>query len=234
MTVKAVQTAWLCLILLAPCLARAGDARLPYLALCRMQQAQIELSRTHTNLALVLQMRSTNADVKDGDILVAIHAKSGDIPIPIGPGGVFTVPVRDDLLAEDPWILVNQPKGTMELKWYAGLAPALTRRMTNAVHYASIMRAILECNDIQDAMRPFFPAAPRLTPVGLRLTFRSTAIAPAATIHAKAGDRRMPAGILGELIIPFDADWMREDPLITWTDPPIAVEIAMRQTAPAP
>jgi len=221
-------------MLLAPPPAPAQDARLPYHTLCRMQQTQLELSRAHTNLSLVLQMRSTNSNVKYSDITASIRARSGVIPIPIGPGGVFTVPVRGDLLAEDPWILVNQPGGTMELNWHAGLAPSLARQLTNAVHYAPLMRAVRECDDVQNAMRPFFPAAPRLTAVGLRLSFRSTAIAPFAIIHAKDGARRLSADAHDELIIPLDADWMREDPVITLTEIPVSVEIAMRKSQDGP
>jgi hypothetical protein len=234
MTVKAVQRAWLGLLLLAPLLAAAQDARLPYRQIHRIQQAQMELSRAHTNLVLVLQMRSTNQSVKYSDITASIEAKSGRIPIPIGADGVFSVPERDDLLAEDLWIIVNQPAGTMELNWHAGLAPALARQMTNAIHYALLMRAVRDCDDVQEAMRQFFPAAPRLTAVGLRLTFRSSAIAPAAIIHTKGGNLKMSADALKELIIPLDGDLMEEDPVLTLTESPVAVEIVTRKTDSGP
>jgi len=142
--------------------------------------------------------------------------------------------VRDDLLAEDPWIIVNQPRGTMELKWRAGLAPSLARQMTNAMHYAPLMRAVRECDDVQESMRQFFPDAPRLTAVGLRLTFRSSAIAPAVILHTKGGDRKLPADLLGELIIPLEGDLVEEDPVMTLTESPIAVEIVTRKNEIGP
>jgi hypothetical protein len=236
MTVKAAQIAWLGLLLLAPPLAPAADAdaRLPYHDIYRLLKAQMELSRAHPNLALVLQMRSTKENVKYSDISAFIDAKSGKFPVPIGPDGVFSVPVRDDLLAEDPWIIVNQPRGTMQLNWHAGLAPALARQMTNAVHYGPLMRAVRECDEVQESMRPYFPNAPRLTAVGLRLTFRSSAIAPAVILHTKGGDRRMPADTLGELIIPLIEDLVEEDPVMTLTESPIAVEIVTRKTESGP
>ena len=212
----------------------AEDARLPYHEVYRLQKAQLDLSRTHTNLALVLQIRSTLPNVKYSDIKASIDAKSGAIPVPIGAEGSFGVPVRDDLLAEDPWILVNQPKGSMELTWHAGLAPSVARQLTNAIHYGPLMRAVLECDDVQEAMRQFFPAAPRLTAVGLRLTFRSSAIGAAAIIHAKTGDLRIAASPLGELIIPLDADLLEEDPVMTLTEAPIAVEIVTRKSESGP
>ena len=212
----------------------AEDARLPYHEVYRLQKAQLDLSRTHTNLALVLQIRSTLPNVKYSDIKASIDAKSGAIPVPIGAEGSFGVPVRDDLLAEDPWILVNQPKGSMELTWHAGLAPSVARQLTNAIHYGPLMRAVLECDDVQEAMRQFFPAAPRLTAVGLRLTFRSSAIGSAAIIHAKTGDRRLAANEFGELIIPLDAGLLEEDPVMTLTESPVAVEIVTRKSEGGP
>ena len=199
-----------------------------------MQKAQMDLSRAYTNLALVLQMRSRLPNVKSSDIRASIDAKAGRIPVLIGPDGAFSVPVREDLLAEDPSIIVNQPRGTMELNWHAGLAPSLARQMTNAVHYAPLMRAVRQCEDVQEAMRQFFPTAPRLTAVGLRLTFRSSSIAPAALIHAKGGIRRLPADTLGQLIIPLAGDLVEENPVITLTESPAAVEIVTRKDQAGP
>src|ERR1700722_1508019 len=229
MTVKAVLRACTGFLLLAPCLASVKDARLPYHELYRLQKAQVELSRAHTNLTLVLQMRSTQPNVNYSDIAAFIDARSGKVPVPIGSNGMFAVPVSADLLVEDPWILVNQPRGTMELNWHAGLAQALTRQMTNSVHYAPLMRAVRECDEVQEAMRQYFPHAPRLTAVGLRLTFRASSFAPAAIIHAKDGERKLPANVLGELIIPLDGDLLDEDPVMTLTESPIAVEIVTKK-----
>ncbi|HTA29451.1 MAG TPA: hypothetical protein VK731_03140, partial [Candidatus Cybelea sp.] len=189
MRVKYILSVGLGVAWLAPTLSRAEDARLPYHEIYRVQQAQMELSRAHTNLALVLQMHSTEPAVKYSDISASIDAKSGAIPVPIGAEGAFSVPMRGDLLAEDPWIVVNQPRGTMELKWRAGLAPTLARQMTNNAHYSPLMRTVRECEEVQESMRQFFPNAPRLTVVGLRLTFRSAAVAPEVIVRAKGGDR---------------------------------------------
>jgi hypothetical protein len=221
-------------LLFAPLLASAEDARLPYHELYQLQKAQMKLSRAHTNLALVLQMRSTQTDVKYSDISAFIDAKSGQIPVLIGPDGAFSVPVLADLLAEDPWIKVNQPRGTMQLNWHAGLVQSLVRQMTNAVHYGPLMRAVRECDEVQESMRQYFPNAPRLTAAGLRLTFRASAIAPAAVLHTKEGDKRLPANILGELIIPLISEWVEDDPIMTLTEAPIAVEIVTRKSEDGP
>jgi hypothetical protein len=234
MTVKAVLKASLGLLLLAPLLGAAEDARLPYHEIYQMQKVQLDLSRTYTNLVLALQMRSTLPTVKYSDIKASIQAKSASIPVAVGADGGFYAPMREDLLAEDPWILVNQPKGTMQLNWHAGLAPSLARQLTNDIHYGPLMRAVRDCDDVQKAMRQFFPSAPRLTAVGLRLTFRSSAINASVIIHAKAGDRRLAADTLGELIIPLDGDLLEENPVMTLTESPIAVEILTRNSEAGP
>lgn len=222
------------MVWLAPALARAEDARLPYQEIYRVQKAQAELSHSHTNLALELQMRSTNPGVKYSDITASIDAKSGPIAVPIGPGGVFSVPMREDLLAENPWIVVNQPRGTMELKWRAGLAPGLARQITNNAHYTPLMRAVRECDEVQEVMRQFFPNSPRLTAVGLRLSFPASTNSPRLIIHAKSGDRKVLEGRARELIIPLDGDLMDEDPIMSLTDTPSAVEIVTRKYDDAP
>jgi hypothetical protein len=220
------------LLLLAPRLLAAENARLPYREICRIEQAQAALAREHANLALVLQMHSVQTNVKYSDIQAYIDSKSGRIAVAIGANGAISVPVREDLLAEDPWIVVNQPKGTMELNWHAGLSPALARSLTNSVHYGPLMRTVRECEDVQEKMRQFFPAAPRLTMVGLKMAFRQPDAA--VIIHAKAGARKLPSDALGELMIPLDEDLVAEDPLMTLTAPPVAVEIVSRKTDSGP
>ncbi|HEV7927583.1 MAG TPA: hypothetical protein VGR14_19685 [Verrucomicrobiae bacterium] len=234
MTVKAVVRACSVLLLLAPSLVEAENARLPYHELYQLQKAQMALSRAHTNLSLVLQIHSTRPGVESSEITAFIDAKSGKMPVPVGTNGAFSVPVNDDLLAEDPWILVNQPRGTMELDWHAGLAQNLARQMTNAVHYGFLMRAVRECDDVQESMREFFPNSPRLTAVGLRLTFRAESFSPAAIIHGKGGDRRLAANLLGELVIPLDGDLIEEDPVMTLTESPVVVEIVTKKYESGP
>ena len=77
MKVKAVLSAFLFLILLMPRLAAAEDARLPYHEIYSMEKVQLDLSRTYTNLALVLQMHSTQTNVTGGEIKATINSKSG-------------------------------------------------------------------------------------------------------------------------------------------------------------
>ena len=207
--------------------ALAENARLPYHQLYKAQKAQAELNHDHTNLLVVLTLQSALPDVKTSDLAVSIEAKSGKIPIAVGAVGEFTIPLRDDLLAEDPWIVINQPKGTMKLNWQVGVIPG---RITRSLHYARLMKPVRESEEVQDQMRRCFPGSPRLVVTGLKLAFPAGQAKAVAVIHAKGGDRRLEADEHGDIILPLVADLLEEDPEISLSDIPGAVEIISRRS----
>ena len=206
-------------VLAGPVLAE--NARLPYHQLYNVQKAQADLNHAHTNLVVVMIMQSTLPAVKTSDLAVYIETKAGKIPIEVGAAGDFAVPMRGDLLAEDPWIITNQPKGTMKLNWKLGVIPG---RITKSVHYARLMRPVRDSEEVQEQMRRYFPGSPRLTMTGLKLTFTPVQKA-VAIIHARGGDRELQADEHGEIILPLVSDLLGEDPEITLSNIPAAVEI---------
>ncbi len=222
------------LILLLHFPAAAEDARLPYHYLYRVQKIQADLSQAYPNLLIVLQLRSASTNVKNSDLQACLDSKSGKIPLHIGSNGEIAVPLQDDLLAEDPWLLTNQPKGTMQLNWEMGLAPSLVRQMTNTIHYGWVMRAIHDCAHVQEKMRQCFPDSPKLTVAGLSLTFPPGANAAALVIHAKSGDRKLEADASGELMVPLDESLLAEDPLMTLSAPPAKVQLLSRKSDSSP
>jgi hypothetical protein len=207
--------------------ALAENARLPYHQLYNTQKAQEALNHAHTNLLVVLTMQSTLPGVKTSDLALYIEAKAGRIPIEIQAAGNFTVPLRDDLLAEDPWIIVNQPKGTMKLNWQVGVIPG---RITRSVHYARLLRPVRESEEVQEQMRPFFPGSPRLAMTGLRLAFPAAQPRAVVVIHARGGDRRLEADEHGEVILPLVSDLLEEDPEISLSDIPGTMEIVSHKS----
>jgi hypothetical protein len=209
--------------------AAAENARLPYHYLYRIQKLQADLCVAHTNLQLILQLQSVLPNVKNSDLQAYLDSKSGKIPIHIGPDGEFALPLREDLQTEDPWLLTNQPKGTMQLNWQAGLSRALVRQMTNSIHYRPLMRAMLDCEDVQAKMREFFPDSPKLAVAGLKLVFSPEAKAATLIIHAKGGEQKLEADANGELVIPLEADLIAEDPLLTLSSPPAKVQLVSRK-----
>src|SRR5208283_1199886 len=149
--INGVCAALLLFTLAGPALAE--NARLPYHLLYNAQRAGADLNRAHTNLLVVLTLQSALPGVKTSDLSVSIEAGAGKIPIQIGAVGDFTIPMHGDLLAEDPWIIINQPKGTMKLSCQIGVIPG---RITHSVHYARLMRPVRDSQDVQEQMRRFF------------------------------------------------------------------------------
>jgi hypothetical protein len=212
--------------LAAPVLA--DNARIPYRLLYQAQRTQTDWNNTHTNLLVAMTIESERAEVKSSDFKLFIDAKAGQIPVEIRPGGEFTVPVRDDLLAEDDWIITNQPKGTVRLNWRVALLPG---RLGRSFHYGRIMRPVRESETIHEQMRTIFPGSPKLTVTGLMIGFAPTDKAPVVTIHSKDGNRNLTANDRGEVIIPLTADLLEEDPLVTTSGEPGVVEIVSRHSA---
>jgi hypothetical protein len=99
------------------------------------------------------------------------------------------------------------------------------------VHYARIMGPVRDSEAVQEQIRPFFPGSPRLTMTGLKLTFPTTQHRAVAVIHAKGGERKLEADSQGEIVIPLVPELLEEDPEISFSDIPGAVEIVSHQGA---
>jgi hypothetical protein len=206
---------------------QAENARLPYHQIYSVQKAQAELNRTHTNLLILLVMQPTSPDVKISDLKVYIDSKSGPIPIVINTLGDFVIPMRDDLLAEDPWLITNQPRGTMRLSWKMGLMPG---PMPKSIHYAKLMRPLRDCQDVQDEMRQLFPGTQKATVAGLKFTFPRAEKRAVITIHSREGERTLEANDNSEITVPLISDLIEEDPEISLSTSPAALEIVSHPT----
>lgn len=202
--------------------ASAQNARLPYHQLYSIEKAQTQWNRSHTNLFVVMILQSTLPGVKASDLAVYIETKAGKIPVEIGAAGDFTIPMRDDLLAEDPWLITNQPKGTLRLNSKGGL---VLGHIANSEHYARLMGPVRDYAEAQEQMRRFFPGSPGLRVTGLRLTFAAAQKSASAVIHAKGGNRKLEANDQGEIILPLVEELLEENPEISLTEIPGAVEI---------
>lgn len=79
-------------------------------------------------LRAVQRIESKLPGVEPGQIEVVIAARGGRIVVPIGADGSAAFPLRDDLLAENPVVLTNQPRGSLTLSVTLALAtPGSTR-----------------------------------------------------------------------------------------------------------
>jgi hypothetical protein len=94
--------------------AAADGGRTPYSTLYRALAPAREVGE-HPRLRAVQRIESKLPGVRPQQIEVRIHARSGDIAVPIAADGAAQFPLRDDLLAEDPPVSSNQPKGSITL-----------------------------------------------------------------------------------------------------------------------
>jgi hypothetical protein len=209
-------------ILLMALPARAQNARLPYAQLYQMQRVQNELSGAYTNLVVNLRMEPASTNTRTSGLDAYIDAKSGQIPVKIGEAGDFIVPMRDDLLAENPWIITNQPRGTMKLDWFVGL---VVRPLGASIRYRSLMQVVRDCGDVRERMRQVFPGAPNGTVSGLKLTFSPPGRSAAVVIHTERADRKLEADAKSEVILALDPDLFEENPLVTLSKEPSGVEL---------
>jgi hypothetical protein len=204
----------------------AENARLPYAQLYQMQRAQAEMSGAYTNLVVVLCMESASTNVKPSELDVYIDAKSGKVPVKIGPDGDFSVPMREDWLAENPWIITNQPRGTMKLDWFVGL---VVRRVATSIRYKPLMQVVRDCGDVRERMRQVFPSVPKAVVAGLKLTFAPPERGGSIVIHSERADKKLEADSKGELTILLDPDLLEENPLVTLSKEPAGVELVSQQ-----
>jgi len=232
MRTPGVRCGILGLILLLGLPAGAENARLPYHYLYRLEKLQADLCQAHPHLQIILQLQSALPNVKTSDLEAYLDSKSGRIPATIGPEGEISLPLRQDWLEEDPWLITNQPKGTMQLNWQAGLAQSFVRQMTNSIHYGPLLRAMRDCEEVQAKMREFFPEAPKMSVAGLKLFFPPATKAATLIIHAKSGEQKLEADAAGELVLLKDAALLEEDPVVTLSAAPAKVQLVSRKSEP--
>jgi hypothetical protein len=199
----------------------AEQARIPYSLVCQIEKSQARVSQTYTNLHIVLRMRPLLPEVKTEDLRVFIDARGGPIGVKVDADGNFNVPISDTLLAENPWIVVNQPKGTMKLEWNINVQGA---KPANGMHYRDLMRPLQQVQEIQ---RDIAREGSNLAIQGLKLVFSKDKAAN-VVVHLKQGDKVFKTDSDHALIIPLDSTWLDEDPIIGMSEEPQRMEVATR------
>jgi hypothetical protein len=113
------------LAVVAAARAASPDSATPYASLYRVIVPAKTLEQSK-RLKAVPRIQSKLDGVAPEGIRLTIRAKSGDIAVPVARDGALDFPLRDDLLAENPPVETNQPKGSLSLTTTVEL------RLTNA------------------------------------------------------------------------------------------------------
>jgi hypothetical protein len=213
-------------LLLCPLLLGAAEpdqARLPYELIYRIQQTEATLSRSFTNLDMQLLMKSTLPEVGIRNLIVYIDSKDGHIPVTLNPtNGGFTLPMRDSLVTEGAFVVVNQPKGTMKFEWYVGLK--VVEVPANGMHYRDLMRPLKDLEEIRGEMEKI-PGSPELPIYGLKFIYPPDKEA-AVVVHAKSAERVYKTSPAHMLVIPYEPALLEENPVVSIPIPPIKVGVA--------
>jgi hypothetical protein len=213
-----------CALLLTSSPLRAADeARLPYKLIYEIQQKQTNLENTFSDLHVFIRMKSSSTNVHNSDLSVFIDSKEGKLPVKLDTNGIFSIPMRNSLLDENPPIIVNQPKGTMELAWYVGLVEPETP--TNGIRYSVMMRPLKDLEAIRAQMVPGIAAS---SIRGMKFVYAPD-IEGTIVIHAKNGDRTYKTDDSHTVIIPWEQSLLEEDPTINFSSPPLKFDVANEQ-----
>ncbi len=151
-------------------------------------------------------MSSDLPGVKPEDIKLYIDSRTGKIPLALNSDGTFSLPLREDLLKENPFIVANQPKGSMSLKADVSFRGRLDPEDQALVEqrkarYASLFFAGTISKAKELFWCEFIPDLPTNAP---------------AVIHSKQGDIKVSPDQDGVTRIRYDAKLAGENPWVTF------------------
>ncbi len=203
--------------LLAP--AAGAERTIPYADMHSMF-ARLEKLQGGKYFHADARLSSSDPEVPTANLKLVIQSKGGDIAVPIAADGTASFPVRADLLAENPPVLTNTAKGTLQLsvalrveappaeRFRYGLMVAMQEEAGAMIRKQGMMARMLA---------PDFGALLIHFPAGTKAT---------ATVESAKGSVSITADAEGAIRIPDRRDWRREDPWIQLSSLPeqIALE----------
>lgn len=132
---KGLSAAIHCCLLLLPCLpalvraqasgpapslstaSQAEIAKLSYHDLIKLARNGVPATETAIALAPSYRMLISSTQGADtGAIRLRLETKQGTVAVPVDGQGFFEVPVKKEWLEENPFLVSNQPKGSLQLR----------------------------------------------------------------------------------------------------------------------
>jgi hypothetical protein len=190
----------LALGLAAPPRARAADdaGATPYAVLYRALSPALEVEGD-PRLRAVQRIESKLDGVRPQDIEVTIDARAGAIRVPVAADGRAAFPLRDDLLAENPPVRSNQPRGSLTVSVTLALAPPSATWVP-----VDELRAALEAAEQWLSRKAAAEGLPPPAVRGVELRFPPAAGA-SATLRG-ASERLLVADAEGRIVLVRDGD----------------------------
>lgn len=129
-------------------------AKLPYKELIKIAQSDAKQAETAETYTLKI---SSKLGVPPGQIKLYLGKKEGPFPLEVDQNGFFQVPFSWQLMEENPLLVTNQPKGSLNLQVDLSL-PEIDppKVMDGKVKYRELFAPILELNESMRRVDPEF------------------------------------------------------------------------------
>jgi hypothetical protein len=151
------------------------------------------------------------------EVTWTIAAAAGPITVVTRTDGTIDLPVRKDLLAEDPMIFTSVPKD-VKTAVGIGLTPLLPPGLTFS--YLELVKPVDQANRLIKAQAGLLSfAAPKMKGVTLQFDGPGKGV----TISGKGVDLKLTADDKGLLQLKVDDDLKEKNPAVTLPEPPKSV-----------
>lgn len=204
------------LCLAAQSRANTTNAAIPYKTMDDL--CQIAAGADQSRLFVQVFVSSRNKAVQGSDITLTIQsAKEGNVPLQISTNGqILNFPHRKELVRENPFIIANQPKGTlsMYLRYEVPPAEELTFK------YSRLGNASAEANKMIKSQAGLMSwVAPKSK--GVVFVFpKESAGRAKVSIRAAAGSKEFTADDKGMVKLKLENSLLSENPDVQLSEKP--------------
>ena len=194
------------------------NAVIPYQTVDRL--CEIAAETDQTKLVVRVLITSNNQAVRAADITATIQSASGSIPLEIGEGGrILNFPHTKELGRENPPIIANQPKGTLNLI----LTGQLAMPDSLSFRYARLGEGVAEANRMIKSQAGWFSLlAPKAQGVGFFFPKASAGQAKIKILSA-TGPKEFTADEHGLIQFKLEKSLLVENPEVTLSEKPMRV-----------
>lgn len=194
-------------------------AKIPYAALIKIAQSDASQPKDADIYTLRI---SSKIGVPIAQIELFLNRQNSPEKLAIDPNGYFLVPHNAALLKENPELVSNQPKGSLNLEVKLSLPkPELPKITDGRVNYQDLFKPIQVLNESMRQVDPSF-GAPGQQQFAIEFT---TGVAGAVKLQRQFGSRTLKPDEQGSVWIIFEKVLFEENPEIQVTPPQAAVSV---------
>ncbi len=207
---------------------RDEPAQLPYQQLVKIAHSDSSQPKEKLTFKKLTFTLESNIGIPLNQITLTLQLKKGPLPIPIDPKGQFTIPFSDQLLAENPLMVSNQPSGSLKLKFTLAV-PEMGKMeppkvVDGKVKYQAVFQSLVKLKEAMKKMDSRFGEDG-----SQQLAVQFVTGGKAITIHQNFGSRTLKARGDSTVWLLYDARLYEENPDISV---PEGTEFYVRSASP--